>query len=180
MLVRAGRTLPEPHRESLVSGYRLKQAEGIALVRTSRACRRQSLLFTSRPFVLCELPVRRPPEDHLLFERRNRHFLFKAIGHPRFGLPFGQGRLVRISLSTLVVRQGNPSVRSRFAAEMLDTFGIAMGGKEYRRIVSASKRIFGASKYFRPRPRALRRLFCTVVTATFPGKLRPGTAALES
>jgi hypothetical protein len=31
---------------------------------------------------------------------------------------------------------------------MLDTFGMAKGGKEYRRLVSAFERIFGATIFF--------------------------------
>ena len=34
------------------------------------------------------------------------------------------------------------------AAEMLDSFGMAKGGKEYRRLVSAFERIFGATIFF--------------------------------
>jgi len=31
---------------------------------------------------------------------------------------------------------------------MLDTFGMAKGGKEYRRLVAAFERIFGATIFF--------------------------------
>jgi hypothetical protein len=48
------RTYPEP----LVSKYRLKQAEGIHLVRERREQGNQFLGFNSRPFVLCGLPLR--------------------------------------------------------------------------------------------------------------------------
>ncbi len=147
-LASAGEVLRETHSEFVVSRYRLKQAEGIALVRSNREDRRQSLAFTSRPFILCGLPVRRPPADQLLFERRNGDFLFQITGHPQFGLPFGQDRLVLIFLATLAVRQKSQVVRFRSAAEMLDTFGMAKGGKEYRRLVGAFERIFGATMFF--------------------------------
>jgi hypothetical protein len=103
------------------------------------------LAFASRPFILCGLPIRRPPTDQLLFERRNGNFLLQITGHPQFGLPFGQDRLVLIFLA---VRQKSQAVRFRSAAEMLDTFGMAKGGKEYRRIVAAFERIFGATMFF--------------------------------
>jgi hypothetical protein len=147
-LARAGDVLRETHGEFVVSRYRLKQADGIALVRANRESGQQSLAFTSRPFILCGLPVRKPPRDQFLFERRNGNFLLQITGHPQFGLPFGQDRLVLIFLATLAVRQKSQVVRFRSAAEVLDFFGMAKGGKEYRRIVSAFERIFGATIFF--------------------------------
>jgi hypothetical protein len=147
-LARAADVLRETHGEFVVSRYRLKQSDGIALVRSNRESGQQSIAFTSRPFILCGLPVRKPPLDQLLFERRNGNFLVQITGHPQFGLPFGQDRLVLIFLATLAVRQKSPVVRFRSAAERLDCFGMAKGGKEYRRIVGAFERIFGATIFF--------------------------------
>jgi len=147
-LDRVSSILPDTHGEFIVSKQKLRQAEGICLVRERRESQSQSLGFTSRPFVLCGLPIRRPPTDQLLFERRNGKFTFQITGHPQFGLPFGQDRLVLIFLATLAVRQKSQTVRFRSAAEMLDTFGMAKGGKEYRRIVAAFERIFGATMFF--------------------------------
>jgi hypothetical protein len=148
LLVKAETILRESHGDLLVSHYRLKRMEGIALVRANRDEGRQPLAFASRPFILCGLPIRRPPADQLLFERRNGNFLLQITGHPQFGLPFGQDRLVLIFLATLAVRQKSQTVRFRSAAEMLDTFGMAKGGKEYRRVVAAFERIFGATMFF--------------------------------
>ena len=53
-------------------------------------------------------------------------------GHPAFGVPFGQDRLVPIFLATLAVQQKSQTIRFRTAAEMLETFGMQTGGKEYR------------------------------------------------
>jgi hypothetical protein len=72
----------------------------------------------------------------------------QITGHPEFGLPFGQDRLVPIFLSTLAVRQQSQTIRFKSAAQMLDTFGMAKGGKEYRRLVAAFERIFGATIFF--------------------------------
>ncbi len=147
-LTRAGDVLRETHGEFLVSKQKLKKAEGICLVREKRESATQTLGFTARPFVLCGLPIRRPPEGQLLFERRNGHFTLQVTGHPDFGLPFGQDRLVPIFLATMAVRQQSRIVRFESAAELLDTFGLSKGGKEYRRLVSAFERIFGATIFF--------------------------------
>ena len=147
-LEHAGQLIARDFGEFVVSKQKLKKAEGICLVRERRDAGQQSLAFTARPFVLCGLPIRRPPKGQLLFERRNGDFSLQLTGHPEFGLPFGQDRLVLIFLATLAVRQKSQVVRFKSAGEMLDTFGMAKGGKEYRRIVAAFERIFGATMFF--------------------------------
>jgi hypothetical protein len=125
-----------------------RQLDGIQLVHLKREQRKQNLGFSSRPFILCGLPIRRPPAGQLLFERRNGHFLLQVTGHPEYGLPFGQDRIVPIFLATLAVRQQSQTIRFKSGAEMLDTFGMNKGGKEYRRLVAAFERIFGATIFF--------------------------------
>lgn len=98
--------------------------------------------------MLCGLPIRRRAQGQMVFERRNGHFTLQITGHPEFGLPYGQDRLLLVFLATLAVRQKSQTVRFHSAAEMLDTFGMAKGGKEYRRVVSAFERIFGATIFF--------------------------------
>jgi hypothetical protein len=147
-LEHAGQILARDLGEFVVSKQKLKKAEGICLVREKRETATQTLGFTARPFVLCGLPIRRPPAGQLLFERRNGHFTLQVTGHPEFGLPFGQDRLVPIFLATMAVRQKSRIVRFESAAELLDTFGLSKGGKEYRRLVSAFERIFGAMIFF--------------------------------
>ena len=71
----------------------------------------QTLCFSSRPFVLCGLPVRRLPEGQLLYERRNGHFVLQVTGHPEFGVRFGQDRIVPIFLATLAVQQKTQIIR---------------------------------------------------------------------
>jgi len=147
-LEHAGQVLARDFGEFVVSKQKLKKAEGICLVREKRETATQTLGFTARPFVLCGLPIRRPPAGQLLFERRNGHFTLQVTGHPDFGLPFGQDRLVPIFLATMAVQQQSRIVRFESAAELLDTFGLSKGGKEYRRLISAFERIFGATIFF--------------------------------
>jgi plasmid replication initiation protein len=98
--------------------------------------------------VLCGLPVRKLREGELLYERRNGQFVLQVTGHPDFGVPFGQDRIVPIFLATLAVRQKSQVIRFKTASEMLETFGMHKGGKEYRRLVAAFERIFGATMFF--------------------------------
>ena len=84
----------------------------------------------------------------MLHERRNGQFVLQVTGHPSFGLPWGQDRLIPIFLATVAVRQQSPRITFRSAAEMLDAFGLQQGGSQYRRLVASFQRIFGATIFF--------------------------------
>jgi Plasmid encoded RepA protein len=144
----AGDVLKQTYPELLVSKRKMRQATSIELVRCRRATARPNLGFASRPFVLCGLPIRKPMRGELLHERRNGHFLLQVTGHPSYGLPWGQDRLVPIFLATLAIRQRTQFVRFNSGAEMLDTFGMQQGGTQYRRLIAAFQRIFGATIFF--------------------------------
>src|SRR5439155_12920495 len=88
----------------------LKKLSSICLVRKERLNSRQELAYHARPFVLCGIPLRRPPTHQLTHTRRKGHFLLEIIGHPRFGLPFGQDRLIPVWVATLAVLQGSRTV----------------------------------------------------------------------
>lgn len=145
---KAGDFLNRSHPELLVSKQRLRRAEAIQLVRLKRETVAQNLGFASRPFVLCGLPIKRPPRGVLMHERRNGQFLLQVTGHPTYGVPWGQDRLVPIFLATLAIRQQKQTITFRSAAEMLDIFGMQQGGSQYRRLIAAFQRIFGATIFF--------------------------------
>ena len=143
-----GKILKKNHSELLVSKQRLRQSESVLMVRRKRESGNQELGYSSRPFVLCGLPVKRPAKGTLIHERRNGRFVLQVIGHPTYGLPWGQDRLVPIFLATLATRQKSPRVTFPSAADMLDTFGMQQGGSQYRRLIAAFERIFGATIFF--------------------------------
>jgi len=147
-LERVGAILKSTRGDLVLSKRKLRQAETIELVRLKREGVSQNLGFASRPFVLCGLPVKRPAEGVLLHERRNGQFHLQVTGHPTYGLPWGQDRLVPIFLATLAIRQQKQTITFRSATEMLDTFGIQQGGSQYRRLVGAFQRVFGATIFF--------------------------------
>jgi hypothetical protein len=147
-LQRVGELLAPQFSHIRISRRQVRRIGGIELVRLNRDERTQTLCFSSRPFVLCGIPVRKLPAGELLYERRNGQFVLQVTGHPEFGVPFGQDRIVPIFLATLAVRQKSQVIRFKTAAEMLETFGMHKGGKEYRRLVEAFERIFGATMFF--------------------------------
>ena len=83
-----------------------------------------------------------------MHERRNGRFLLQVTGHPSYGLPWGQDRLVPLYLATLAVRQQSETITFNSGAEMLDTFGMQQGGSQYRRLIEAFQRVFGATIFF--------------------------------
>jgi hypothetical protein len=147
-LVSVGSILREKQGDLLVSKQKLRQAEAVRLVRVNRDSGTQAVGFASRPFVLCGLPIKRPVRGTLLHERRNGQFLLQVTGHPTYGRPWGQDRLVPLFLATLAVRQQKQTITFRSAAEMLETFGLQQGGSQYRRLISAFQRVFGATIFF--------------------------------
>ena len=142
----AGSILKRMLPELVVSKQKLRQ-EGSCIVRLKRGRKTErGVQFSTVRLVWTA--GRKPSVNELLYERRNGNFLLQITGHPNFGLPFGQDRIVPIYLATLAMRQQSQTVRFRTAAEMLETFGMHKGGKEYRRLVAAFERIFGATIFF--------------------------------
>ncbi len=134
--------------EIFVSRRRWRKLASFEVVTMKREEGRQDLAFNSRPFVLCGLPIRRPAKTVLEYTRQNGRFFLNITGHPRFGLPFGQDRLIPIWVATLALRQGDRVIRFETASQILDTFGLAKDGKTYRRLVEGFKRVFAATIFF--------------------------------
>ena len=126
----------------------LRRIEAVHLVRQQRDEGKQELAFNARPFVLCGLPLRRLPSDKLLYTRRNGKFFLQVLGHPQFGLPYGQDRLIPIWVATIAVRQRSRIVRFGAASEILDFFRLFKDGKRYRRLMEGFQRVFGATMFF--------------------------------
>jgi Plasmid encoded RepA protein len=131
-----------------VSKHRLKQLQGIQLIREQRETGKQALAFHARPFVLCGIPLRPLPKEQLAYKRRNGKFFLQIIGQPDFGLPFGQDRLIPIWVATLALRQKNRTVHFRSAPQILDFFRLPKDGRYYRRIAQGFQRIFAATIFF--------------------------------
>src|SRR5882757_9546136 len=54
----------------------------------------------------------------------------------------------RSSLRHLAMRQQKQTITFRSAAEMLEVFGMQQGGSQYRRLIAAFQRVFGATIFF--------------------------------
>jgi hypothetical protein len=131
-----------------ISKRRFKQVESICLIREQRASGRQELAFNARPFVLCGLPLRRPNSNQLAYTRRNGRFSLTIVGHPEYGLPYGQDRLIPIWVATLAVRQKSRVIQFHHLTEFLRYFDLPTTGFYYKRIAAAFQRIFGSTIFF--------------------------------
>jgi len=154
-------TPPQDRRESsiglpvksVLSGMgitkrKIRKLDAICLVREERSNLKQELAYHARPFVLCGIPLRRPPAHQLTHTRRNGKFTLDIVAHPRYGLPFGQDRLIPVWVATLAVLQRTRIVRFASPSQMLDFFELPKNGYHYTRIVQGFQRIFGATIFF--------------------------------
>ena len=131
-----------------ITKLRLNQLDSIKLVREQRENGKQELAYHARPFVLCGLPLRRPPAAELVHRRQNGKFFLEVVAHPRFGLPFGQDRLIPIWVATLAVKQKSRTVHFQRAAQLLEFLQLPKDGIHYRRLIQGFERIFAASIFF--------------------------------
>ncbi len=130
------------------SKRRLKQINTIQLIREQRGNRQQPLAFHTRPFVLCGLPLRRPPKSQLVHARHSGQFFLQVTAHPKYGLPFGQDRRIPLWAAALAVRQKSREVHFDTAAQVLDFVQLPKDGPHYRRIIQGFQCIFAMSIFF--------------------------------
>ncbi len=137
----------EENADLPITKHMQKRADAIELVR-ERDKSARSLLFSSRPFLLCGLPLKRPPVETLEHTRRNGNFLLHVQGHPRYGLPFGQDRLIPLWVASQAVKQGTRTIHFSSGADILDEFGLPPDGPHYRRLLDGFKRVFASTIFF--------------------------------
>jgi CRISPR/Cas system-associated endoribonuclease Cas2 len=94
------------------------------------------------------LPIRRLPAGTLSYRRQNGRFCLEIAGHPDWGVPFGQDRLLILFLATQAVRFQTREVRFRSGAELLVEWGMPTNGAHYNRLVDAFRRVFGSTIFF--------------------------------
>jgi hypothetical protein len=125
----------------------------------------QSLAFAAREFVTCGLPLKKP--KGLVHERSNGKAGLQIIGHPKYGLPYGQDRLIPIWLASAFFAAGKPTdniIRFRSARDILRMFRIDGGGSQIRMLRQRIERVFHAT------------FLARCHTSDWPMKGRPPTA----
>lgn len=151
MLKHAGpclRELVQPLTEPAPSTAVVRRVDTIGLVRQKRDKRQQEVAFGARPFILCGLPIRRPPDGSLRYSRRNGRFFLDIVGHPDHGLPFGQDRLIPLWVATQAVRRQSRIIEFDSAGQILHEWGLPQNGSHYRRLADGFRRIFCSTIFF--------------------------------
>src|SRR3954451_10662638 len=123
---------------------RIKRVER---TREKRERQQQDLGFSSRPFTLCNLPVR-PVRNRATYERRNGNFFLRIEAGQGKQLPYGRDRLVLILVATMAVQQQNRVVKLGSATDILRLFGRSQSGTHYRKLMESFDRIFSATIYW--------------------------------
>jgi hypothetical protein len=129
-----------------ITKRKLKKLDAIATIQHTKY--RRQCAYSARPFVLCGIPVRRPQKHSLEYSRQNGKFRLRVIGHPDYGLPFGQDRLLLIWIASMATWQKTRVIRFRSAATILETFGLPKDGRYYKRLIAGFERIFYSTFFF--------------------------------
>jgi hypothetical protein len=148
-ILQSGRLKAKPSRAPAVSKRMRRKLDAIELVRDKRDAGNQEIAYSSRPFILCGIPIHQPKgKDNLLYVRRNGRFSLKILANPEYGLPYGQDRLVLIWIASLAIKQQSKTVRFKSIHEVIRTFDLNRNGRVYRRIFDGIQRIFASSVFF--------------------------------
>jgi hypothetical protein len=131
-----------------ITRRRLKKLDAIVQVHEARRDHKPERAYSARPFVLCGIPVRRPSKHSLEYSRQNGRFRLRVIGHPDYGLPFGQDRLLLIWIATVAIWQQRREIHFRSAATILEAFGLPKDGRYYKRLIAGFERIFYSTFFF--------------------------------
>jgi hypothetical protein len=135
-------------REPSISVPAITKSEAVEVVRRRREEWNQDLAFGARPFILCGLPIRQLPNGTSKYSRRNGRFFLEVVGHPEFGVPFGQDRLILLWVATVAVRQKSPVVQFDSGAQILNEWGLQQNGSHYRRLAAGFRRVFVNRRWF--------------------------------
>ena len=134
--------------EFQVTKRTLQRAVAVEMIRRQRDESKQELAWHDKRFVLCSLPIKRPPKGTLSYIRRNGNVTLSISTDPALGysLPFGSfDRLTLLYLCTQAVRTRSSIIRFRSGAEILKASGWGLDGRSYRRLVASLHRLIGCS-----------------------------------
>lgn len=148
--------MSETPADELSARRRSREEAGIESAE-ARAVGEQQLGYAARDFVLCGLPFRRPKGGRM-YRRQNGSLLLEIEGSEKYGLPYGQDRLLTIWLATAFFAAGRPGddvIRFRCASDILRAFGLdTSGGDKLVRLRERIERVFRATYFVSFVPRS--------------------------
>ncbi len=141
-----GRTGGQGKRES----ERNRRDADVVLARQARQAHTQTLVYSSRHFVGFGLPLTPPAPDELSHTVSNGTGSLTVEGWEKYGLPYGQDRLLIVWLASAFFAAGLPrdnTIRFKSVRNILQAFGQGFykGGKEYNLLRARILRLFHCS-----------------------------------
>ena len=102
--------------------------------------------FSSRPFVVTSFPAR--PTKEQTWVRRNGNARLTITSLEPGQIPFGADRLIPIFLATRAVQCKSKTITFDTVSEVLELFGLAASGINYKRLSASLRRVFQSSVFF--------------------------------
>ena len=100
--------------------------------------------FSSRPFVITSFPARPTKEQTWVRRNGNAQLTITSLGQ----IPFGADRLIPIFLATRAVQCQSRTITFDTVSEVLELFGLAASGINYKRLSASLRRVFQSSVFF--------------------------------
>jgi len=127
----------------------------LAEIHADRLALSQELGWLFRPLAVCPFPAaslgkrqiigrdgQKTEEYYVLWTRRAGAIKVEILGHPDYGIPFGQDTLVVLYLAFEAKRQGSRKIRVNFYRDFMRMFEMNPNdGRKYRLVVDSLRRI---------------------------------------
>ena len=137
---------------------REKNRDQLAEIRADRQLKEQDLGWLFRPLAVCPFPAapqgkriiiedgKRIEEFRVLWTRRASNIKVEVLGHPEYGIPYGQDALVVLYLAYEARRQGSRKIKVNFYRDFMRMFEMnPNSGRKYQLVVESLRRIRHAS-----------------------------------
>lgn len=131
----------------------------LAEIHADRQLKEQELGWLFRPLAVCPFPAspqgkreiiykgKKTEEYQILWTRRAGNIKVEVLGHPNFGVPYGQDALIILYLAYEARRQGSRRIKVNFYRDFMRMFEMnPNSGWKYRLVVQSLQRIRN-SKY---------------------------------
>ena len=128
--------------------------EKLKKIKNDRIILAQDLGWLFRPLALCPFPSRALPkrelkvkgkiieEQGILWESKAGKFKVEILGHPKFGVPYGQDTLIVLFLAIEARKQGKRKIEVDFYRDFCRMFEIdSNSGSRYNNVVNSLNRI---------------------------------------
>jgi len=129
---------------------RENQKAAVAMIRADRLLSQQEMGWLFRPLAICPFPAKPfkgegPEETPLLWSRKAGNVSVEIIGHPKYGVPYGQDILIVLYLAVEAQRQKSRKITVNFYRDFMRMFDMNPNdGRKYGLVKQSMTRIRNA------------------------------------